>query len=250
LKNEIIKEEDNMAQEVFKRYEKKYMVTIAQYNELISQMITKLNADQYGKHTISNIYFDTPDYSLIRASLEKPVYKEKIRLRSYGTPSEDDTVFIELKKKYDGVVYKRRIPMTLREARKYLYYGIQPETGSQILREIEYTMNRYEPKPMVYLAYERIAFYGKEDPELRVTFDMNIRAREFNLDLKKGSYGIPLLEKGHMLMEIKIPGAMPTWMSHILSELAIYPVSYSKYGAYYQDYIMNQNVYKGGKVCA
>lgn len=239
-----------MAQDVFKRYEKKYMISIAQYNELISRMITRMNADQYGKHTISNIYFDTLDYSMIRASLGKPTYKEKIRLRCYGTVGEDDTVFIELKRKYDGVVYKRRIPIKLREARKYLYCGIQPEADSQIFREIDYSMNYYEPKPVVYLAYERIAFYGKEDSEFRITFDMNIRAREFNLDLCKGSYGIPLLEKGQMLMEIKIPGAMPAWMSHMLSELRIYPISYSKYGAYYQDYIMRDTIHKGGKVCA
>lgn len=239
-----------MTQEVFKRYEMKYMITTKQYNELIGQMITKVNACRYGKHTISNIYFDTPSYSLIRTSLARPVYKEKIRLRSYGVPAEDDAVFIELKKKYDGVVCKRRVPMTLRNARKYLYDRIRPETAGQILREIDYAMSFYEPKPMVYLAYERIAFCGTEDPEFRVTFDMNIRAREFNLDLSKGSYGIPLLEKERMLMEIKIPAAMPVWMSRMLSELAIYPVSYSKYGVYYRNYIMNRNICEGGKVCA
>lgn len=239
-----------MAQEVFKRYEKKYMISMEQYNELMSRMITKMNADQYGKHTICNIYFDTPDYSLIRRSLDKPVYKEKLRLRSYGIPEQEDTVFIELKKKFDGVVYKRRIPMLLHEARKYLYYGIVPEQDSQILQEVDYAMKLYEPKPKVYLAYERIAFYGKEDSELRVTFDMNIRAREHNLDLTKGSYGIPLLEKGMLLMEVKIPGAVPTWMSRVFSELAIYPISYSKYGTYYKEYIAGESVCKGGKVCA
>ncbi len=239
-----------MAQEVFKRYEKKYMITIEQYNALMSQMITRLSADQYGKHTISNIYFDTPGFDLIRTSLSKPVYKEKIRLRSYGIPDEDDTVFIELKKKFDGVVYKRRIPLPLKDARKYLYYGIAPEGSSQILQEIDYAMNLYEPNPRVYLAYERIAFFGKEDPELRVTFDMNIRARENNLDLSRGTYGIPLLEKGKLLMEIKIPGAMPVWMSRILSELAIYPVSYSKYGTYFKEYIAAHEIYEGGRICA
>ena len=150
-----------MAQEVFKRYEKKYMLTREQYNQLMSSLITKMCPDSYGKHTICNIYFDTPDYQLIRTSLDKPVYKEKIRLRSYGVPKEDDTVFLELKKKYDGVVYKRRVPMTLREARNYLYKGIKPEKGSQILREIDYAYQFYQTKPMVYLAYERIAFCGK-----------------------------------------------------------------------------------------
>ena len=241
-----------MAQEVFRRYEKKYKVTAEQYNELISRMITKMSADSYGKHTICNIYFDTPDYQLIRTSLEKPVYKEKIRLRSYGVPSDDDMVYLELKKKYDGVVYKRRVPMKLGEARKYLYYGIKPERDSQILREIDYAYQFYHAKPMVYLAYERIAFYAKENPELRVTFDMNIRARDYNLDLSKGSNGTLLLDPQTLLMEVKIPGAMPVWMSQLFSELKIYPVSYSKYGTYYKEYILPEQMdhYKGGRICA
>lgn len=239
-----------MAQDVFKRYEKKYMITIDQYHGFISQMITKMNADQYGKYTISNIYFDTPEFDLIRTSLDKPVYKEKIRLRSYGKPEEEDTVYIELKKKFDGVVYKRRVAMTLRDARKYLYYGIAPDNESQILQEVNYAMQLYQPKPKVYLAYERIAFYGKEDPELRVTFDLDIRAREYNLDLCKGTHGTRLLDKGMLLMEIKIPGAMPVWMSHMLAVSEIYPISFSKYGTYYQEYIAAQEISKGGRICA
>lgn len=155
-----------MVQEVFQRYEKKYRITREQYNQLICRMITRMEADIYGKHTICNIYFDSPEYELIRTSLEKPIYKEKLRLRSYGIPSDEDTVFLELKKKYNGVVYKRRVPMKLREARKYLYYGIKPEADSQILREIDYAMQVYQPKPMVYLAYERIAFYGMEGGQI------------------------------------------------------------------------------------
>lgn len=239
-----------MAQEVFKRYEKKYKITIEQYEQMRDCMMRYMSADQYGKHTICNIYFDTPDYSMIRSSLDKPVYKEKLRLRSYGMPQEDDTVFIELKKKYDGVVYKRRVPMTLRDARKYLYYGMPPEGKGQILQEVDYAMKFYQPKPMVYLAYERIAFFGKEDSELRVTFDMNIRARQESLDLGKSGYGTLLLESGQMLMEAKIPGAMPLWMSRMFSEVGIYPVSYSKYGTYYQNYIAGQGRHEGGRICA
>ncbi|MCI6886753.1 MAG: VTC domain-containing protein [Lachnospiraceae bacterium] len=115
-------------------------------------------------------------------------------------------------------------------------------------------MQFYQPKPMVYLAYERIAFYGKENPELRVTFDMNIRAREYNLDLSQGSMGTPILEKGEFLMEVKIPGAMPVWMSELFSELEIFPTSYSKYGTYYKEYIMpeqnDRHEMEGGQICA
>ncbi|MGN0159257.1 MAG: polyphosphate polymerase domain-containing protein [Brotaphodocola sp.] len=243
-----------MAQEVFQRYEKKYMLTREQYNQLISNMITKMCPDSYGKHTICNIYFDTLDYQMIRTSMDKPVYKEKIRLRSYGVPNEGDTVFLELKKKYDGVVYKRRVPMTLGEARNYLSKGIKPEKDSQILREIDYAYQFYQARPMVYLAYDRIAFYGNENPELRVTFDMNLRARQFDLDLARGTYGTSLMEEGMMLMEVKIPGSMPMWMSELFSNLKIYPTTFSKYGTYYKNYILpfseTWSDYKGGKICA
>lgn len=239
-----------MNQEVFKRYEKKYKLSLDQYQELISRIITRLQPDQYGKHSICNIYFDSRDYGMIRRSLEKPDYKEKIRLRGYGQPGSEDQVFLELKKKFDGVVYKRRIPMRLSEARKYLYYGIRPGQHSQILDEIDYAINFYQAHPAVYLAYERIAFSGKEDPELRVTFDMNIRARDYSLELDKGSFGVPLLPKRELLMEVKIPGAMPLWMSHVLSDLAIYPVSYSKYGTFYQEYMAERMMEQGGQICA
>ncbi len=238
-----------MIQQVFERYEKKYLVTREQYYRLIERMLPMMQPDQYGKHLICNIYFDTPDYQLIRTSLEKPVYKEKIRLRSYGIPAEADTVYLELKKKYDGIVYKRRVDMTLQDARKYLWYGIRPEIESQVFREIDYAYQFYQAKPMVYLAYERIAFSGREDPELRVTFDMNIRARDCCLELGKDTYGDWLLEPGKYLMEIKIPGAMPVWMSRVLSELRIYPVSFSKYGTYYKDFLVGRQL-EGVRCCA
>lgn len=223
-------------QELYRHNEKIYKITIDRYNRLMSQMITRINAGQYGKHMISNIYFDTPRFDLIRTSLDNTVYQEKLYLRSYGAAKETDLVYIELQKKLDGIVYKQRIPMMLSDARKYLYYGIAPADNSQVLSEVDDMIKRYELKPRVYLAHERIAFYGKDDPDLQITFDMNIRARENNIDLNYGTYGIPLLEKGTLLMEIKVPTAIPAWLSRMLTELEIYPVSYSKYGTYYQEY--------------
>ncbi|MCD8082474.1 MAG: VTC domain-containing protein, partial [Clostridiales bacterium] len=146
-------------------------------------------------------------------------------------------------------VYKRRVEMTLADARKYLWYGIRPGIESQVFREIDYAYQFYQAKPMVYLAYERIAFFDREDPELRVTFDMNVRARDCFLELGKDTYGEQLLEPGQYLMEVKIPGAMPVWMSRMLSELSIYPVSFSKYGAYYQEFLVDRNP-EGVRNCA
>ncbi len=150
-----------MEHEVFKRYEKKYMVKPGQYSSLMSCLTRWMIPDQYGRYSICNVYFDAPDYRMIRSSLGKPVYKEKLRLRGYGAPGEEDLVFLELKKKYDGVVYKRRTAMSLKAAKGYLYYGVRPDMDSQILREIDYMYQFYQIGPKAYLSYDRIAFSGK-----------------------------------------------------------------------------------------
>lgn len=223
-------------QGTFKRYEKKYLLSESQYKLLRQKLEGKLSVDRYGKTTICNIYFDTLDHRLVRTSMEKPIYKEKLRLRSYGTPTDNDTVFIELKKKYKGIVYKRRIKSDLFSAEHYLYDGIPLEQSSQISHEIDWFLNFYQNvKPAMYISYNRVAMFGIEDNELRVTFDSNILWREEELWLECGVFGNPLLEKGVRLMEIKTPGAMPLWLTHILDELTIYPTSFSKYGKGYEE---------------
>lgn len=247
-----------MAQEVFKRYEKKYMLTRRQYDALREMTADRLTVDEYGKHTICNIYFDTENYSLIRASIDKPVYKEKLRLRSYGIPTADSPVFLEIKKKFDGIVYKRRAQMTLAQAYRYIDGGKMPDK-SQILNEIDWFMHFYKPVPQVYLAYDRVAMYDKYDPEVRVTFDTNIRWRDSALGLENGAWGAVLLDEESYVMEIKISGAMPLWLSAVLDKLKIYPASYSKYGTCYTDFlsnsihsedILNEQENTGGTNCA
>ena len=219
----------------FERYEKKYLLEPWQAQSLQPWILEHFQPDRYPESVICNVYFDTEDYELIRTSIEKPHYKEKLRLRSYGVPKAYSQVFIELKKKYDGVVYKRRIPMRLENAEKYLYSGIIPEGHSQILSEIQWFVEFYEPKPAVFLAYDRRAYFGKEQEEFRVTFDENIRYREEQLHLADGDQGIGLLPENIILMEVKIPDSMPFWLGHILSELEIFPISFSKYGTYYKE---------------
>ncbi|MBP3889504.1 MAG: polyphosphate polymerase domain-containing protein [Cellulosilyticum sp.] len=214
------------------------MLTREKYNLLLEAIEPYMCADSYGKHTIGNIYYDTDTYELIRHSIEKPKYKEKLRLRSYGIPMEDSKVYLEIKKKYDGVVYKRRISLTLAEAEAYLNEGMKPQKDSQILREIDYFISFYKPEAKLYLAYDRIAYFGREDPEVRITLDHNIRSREEVLSLGAGDQGTPLLEDDQYLMEIKVPGAMPIWLSGILADLEIYPTSFSKYGNIYKKSIL------------
>lgn len=221
-------------QGTFKRVEMKYLLNEMKYRQLRQLLEDKMKVDDYGKITICNIYYDTPDHRLIRTSLEKPIYKEKLRLRSYGSPQEGDTVFVELKKKYKGIVYKRREKMELLEAEHYLYDKQPANKSTQITKEIDWFMRTYKNlEPAMYISYERIAMYGIEDHELRVTFDSNILWREEELFLECGIWGNELLKEGQRLMEIKIPGTMPIWLAHILDQLQIYPTSFTKYGKAY-----------------
>ena len=220
----------------FKRVEKKYLLTEEQYTDFMNRIRSYLTADEFGVYTICNIYLDTDNHELIRRSMEKPVYKEKLRLRSYGVPNEEDRVFLEIKKKYRGIVYKRRVEMPLKDAMAYITKGIYPqEYDCQILREIDYMIGFYDLKPRLYLAYDRQAFYITNQPEIRFTVDRKIRSREENLELSKGDEGQLLFGTDMRLIEIKAPVALPEWFVTILSELQIYPNSFSKYGRIYQN---------------
>lgn len=238
-------------QSVFERYEKKYMLTHGQYETLRHMLGDWMAADEYGKHTICNLYYDTESFSLIRRSLQKPNYKEKLRLRSYGVPGREDGVFVELKKKLAGVVYKRRVRMELGEAMDYLAGGVRPRQEGQIVREVDWFMQQNSrPAPAAFIGYDRIALYGLEDANFRVTFDTGLRWRDEDLDLSHGDCGAPLLPRDRVLMEIKIPGAMPLWMSRILDAAGVYPISYSKYGACYMEHLFAHKTPEGGMVCA
>lgn len=201
-------------------------------------MAPYMQADRYGKSTIRNIYLDTPDYLLIRRSIEKPVYKEKLRIRSYTRADDTSTVFAELKKKVNSVVYKRRLALPQNEAMDWLTKGTPPKNQSQIYREIEYARQLYTPlQPSVFLSYEREAFYHKENPDFRITFDENILFRTHNLSLTKPVEGQRILEEENIVMEIKCAGGIPLWMVQILSQEKLYKTSFSKYGTAYRDYI-------------
>lgn len=235
-------------QEIFQRTEIKYLISEEQYTELRKRLSKMAEVDKYGETDILNIYYDTPGFELIRASLEKPVYKEKLRLRSYGTATEDSTSFIEIKKKYKGVVYKRRIDAPYTDAKEYLDGRSDLEQNSQIKTEIDAFLDGYRGlRPAMAISYKRIAMAGTEDPELRITFDREILWRTERLDLREGAKGEDLLKPGQRLMEVKIANAFPLKLARIFSELGIFPVSFSKYGRGYE--IMTQRQMAVSQVC-
>ncbi len=217
---------------IFRRVEKKYRITPKQRLCLLDTVGARLTPDSHGISTVCSLYLDTPDFLLIRNSIDAKAYKEKLRIRSYGTPTTDSKVFLEIKKKYKGIVYKRRVSMTLGEAQRYVDSGTPP-LSSQIMSEIEYAMNYYRrPSPAMLISCEREAFFDSQSPELRLTFDSNIRYRTSALSLDMGSDG-KLLTDGEIILEIKTGGAMPLWLSHALAACSIYPASFSKYGTAY-----------------
>lgn len=217
-------------QMIFKRYEIKYLLTREQQLRIKDAFTGRMKADVHGKSTILSLYFDTPDDLLIRRSLDKPLYKEKLRLRSYGVATADTTVFVELKKKYQSIVYKRRIGMTEEEASRYLLKHEQV-TDTQISREIDYCMKHYPLlAPRMLLSYEREAYYAVDDPDFRITFDEQILWRDHEVNLTSGIGGTAVLPDDTILMEVKTAGAIPLWLVHLLSEEHIYKTSFSKYG--------------------
>ncbi len=241
-----------MAIEVFNRYEHKYMLDRETFEKVIKILDEHMDMDSHNKghtpYTISNIYFDTPDDYLIRTSLSKPDYKEKLRLRAYGIPDGDSKVYLEIKKKFKGIVNKRRTTLRLLEAYDFVTTGKAPEPkeymNTQVLREIEYFLKVYDLSPKLYLAYDRIAYFERDNKDLRISFDMNIRSRRYDLRLENGDFGERLLDGEFYMMEIKTSLAKPLWLTHMLDELNIKRRSFSKYGTEYKNMINRTDIYE------
>lgn len=231
-----------LAIEVFNRYEHKYILDKKTYIEVLKVMDKHMEADAYNKghkpYTITNIYFDTSDDYLIRHSLSKPNYKEKLRLRAYGVPEENASVYLEIKKKFNGIVNKRRTELKLNEAYDFVRHGKVAETkeymNEQVVREIEYFLNVYDLHPKLYLAYDRVAYFEKDNADLRISFDMNIRSRRFDLRLEDGDFGEKMFDEDIYLMEVKTSLAKPLWLTKMLTEYDIKRCSFSKYGTEYK----------------
>ena len=231
-----------MAIEVFNRYENKYLMDSRTFHALYDRLLKHMELDAHNRngqfYCNSNIYYDTAQHTLVRNSLAKPKYKEKLRIRAYGVPEPDAKVYLELKKKVFGIVNKRRTALRLGEAYEFVRTGRPPEPkgymNKQVIAEIEYFLGRYELQPMVYLAYDRIALFSKDNRDLRITFDTNIRSRRRDLKLEHGDYGASLLEDGEWLMEVKAEKTIPVWLAGLLSEHRMFKTSFSKYGNEYR----------------
>lgn len=220
------------------RYELKYILNAEQVKTLKERLVGHMEADAYGLTSIASLYYDTPDYRLIRTSIEKPEFKEKIRLRSYGPATDNSTVFLELKRKAYGIVYKRRVPTTQRAVEKFFNYEGDVCADGQIAREITYFRGYYKKLvPSCLIVYDRTAYF-EPNGDLRLTIDLDPRYRTERLDLSSGMDGVSLLPEGSGVLEVKVQRAMPMWLTEILTDAKIYKGSFSKYGEAYKQQLI------------
>ncbi|MGI5989556.1 MAG: polyphosphate polymerase domain-containing protein [Lachnospiraceae bacterium] len=231
-----------MAIEIFNRTEEKYLLTERQTAKLLEMSEGRIKPDPYcvngRKYLVENIYYDSANDDMINRAIEKHIYREKMRVRSYGIPASDGTVFLEIKKKYNGNGNKRRTGMPLPVAKEYLEKGKMPDPDTpginiQVFKEIDYMRKIYGLTPKTMITYERQAWFSETDPGLRLTFDRNILAREDNLDLQAGPGGRSILPRGKVLFELKAEGAVPLWLVNAMSQMRIWPVTFSKYAREY-----------------
>ena len=232
-----------MAIATFKRYEKKYLITKEKLDKIMPTLLEYMELDPFcigGKeYRIYSIYYDTPNHDVIRQNSSKPVYKEKMRIRSYYDRTDpEDKVFMELKKKSNGVGNKRRIKLKIKEIEPFVNEGIMPETkdylSAQVAKELKYFLSKNKVAPALYVQYDRLALFGKEDKEFRMTFDRNLRTRRSNFALGESDEDELLLPDDTYIMEIKILGSMPMWLTKLLSENNLFSRGFSKYGAVYK----------------
>ena len=228
---------------VFKRFEKKFVINREQFSGLLETIYRHMRFDPYclngSTYHLRNVYYDTPDHQLISISLLKPDFKEKLRIRKYGIQGDGtNLVFLEVKRKIQGIVTKRRASMSLTEIEDFLQQKVLPHReeyySNQILKELLYMTQVYDVQKAVFIEYDRLAFFDKKDPEFRVTFDQNIYTRYGNFDFESKEIGTPLLLDHQVLMEVKVGDAMPLWFAKALSRQKIYLHSFSKYGKAYE----------------
>ena len=225
-------------EESFARVETKYLLSSVQAAAVETGLLRRgFRRADFGSPRVQSLYYDTADFALIRASLERPAYKEKLRLRAYGEPGTLSMSFLEIKKKYRGVVYKRRTALPLQEAVRGLLSGRLPESAGQVGREILWMNKRYDLRPASVISYDRDAWFSGEEPGVRITFDRNLAFRDWALDLNDRTPGILLIPGEQRLMEIKTGGVLPLWLAGLLWEAEVRRVHFSKYGLAYQRYI-------------
>lgn len=227
----------------FKRKEQKYLLTEAQRSAVWEELSSRFCENEFGRSRVVSVYYDNDDFELINRSIEKPRYKEKLRVRTYDpTFSEEMPVFAEIKKKYDGIVYKRRVSGPYKEIKQLLQTGgghfVLPDSDIQIQRELRWMIRRYRLEPKIWVSCMRVPYQALDGSDLRITFDSGLRYQTEQPDLCYPGRGEAILPEGLHVMEIKSSGGLPLWLSETLNRHQIYPQGFSKVGTAFQNQLM------------
>lgn len=231
------------AREIFQRYELKYLIPFDKYKAIAKALIDsgKMRYDKfgdgYGRYNIVSLYFDSDDKKIYYETRNKLRFRQKLRLRVYDNATINSPAFLEVKQKFNKVVNKRRTKIKLADAYDYIKFGRNSENGleeynpsnPQILEEVEAFRSLYDLKPRLVVSYDRQAFHGIEDPDLRVTFDYNLTTRDDNLRIEDGPYGMYFVDPNLSVMEVKVSQSVPFWLARLLSEYECPRKSVSKF---------------------
>lgn len=238
----------------FNRYEKKYMLDQETATKIKNDIKSYITQDQYSSnsyYTICNIYYDTVNDEIIKQSVSKPQYKEKLRLRCYGDTTKHDIVYLEIKKKLNGFVNKRRTHITLEEANNLIFHKVmpvkQPYHNTQVLNEIYYFVQNKILYPKIAISYDREAYYAIDNPDFRITFDNHITSRRKNVYAGRSKEDQSIIDENLILMELKTSTSIPLWMTNILSKYKVFGNSFSKYGTEFYNYLINNR--KEDEIC-
>ncbi|MFD1850905.1 polyphosphate polymerase domain-containing protein [Oceanobacillus bengalensis] len=227
-----------MTIEIFRRREQKYLITTDQYSELVYQLLPYMRPDKFGvdgMYTVTSLYFESSDYKIYFETKNKLRYRQKLRLRIYNDTDINSTAFFEVKQKHKDVVNKRRMLLPLKEAYRYLErlencsLDSYETSNLQVLREIDYFRSLYRLEPAMVVSYDRHALHCIYDPDLRITFDHNLRCRNDDLQVEKGPHGINFIDKNLIVLEVKVNDSVPLWLTRILQQINCKQRSASKF---------------------
>lgn len=217
-----------MAIEVFTRREQKYLITKQQYQALIKKLNYRMRPDLNGidgRYTVTSLYFDNEDRDIYYETKNRLRFRQKLRLRVYDDTDINGTAFFEVKQKHNKVVNKRRMILPLQEAYRYLSYspGESREgyetSNTQVLREIDHFRWLYQLEPEMIVSYDRHALHEIDNPDLRITFDFNMRTRNDNFAVEDGPYGDNFVDTDLVILEVKVDDSVPLWLTRILQEV-------------------------------
>lgn len=231
----MAKEVLHISKEIFSRYELKYLISYETYLAFAEQLSQKMKNDQFGnmgKYNIISLYFDSDDHTIYYETRNNLPFRQKLRLRIYNNATLDTVSFLELKQKFNRVVNKRRTKLKLGDAYQYLEQYNSDDisvSNRQIMAEVDSFRSLYRLKPELIVSYDRHAFIGVEEEDLRVTFDYNLRCRKDDLRIESGPHGMRFVDPHLVVMEVKVTHSVPLWLSRLLSDYACPRKSVSKY---------------------